>query len=112
MDNLIGGDGADTFVVGDGLDTIDDFNLLDDQLDLSALLDAVFDDPPDNIDDAVRIESDGNNATVKVDTDGLNGFNAATAIDVALLSGIGLGANISIMIGDDDVTATSVAIVA
>jgi len=107
-DTLIGGSGADTFVIGDGLDTILDFNLLDDKLDLSTLLDAVFDGETDNIDDAVRIESDGSDATVKVDADGQNSFNPANAIDVALLSGIGSGVNVSVVVGDDDVSVTSV----
>ncbi|MBX9777183.1 MAG: type I secretion C-terminal target domain-containing protein [Xanthobacteraceae bacterium] len=57
-----------------------------DRLDLSALLDANFADG-DNVDDFVRLEQDGADIKVQVDTSGPSG--GANFVDVAVLAGYG-----------------------
>lgn len=81
-DRVTGGAGADTVViasVAEGIDTVTDFVLGEDALDLGALLAALGRDVT-----ALSLTGEGDDVTVAVDTDG----DAATApVPVALLSG-------------------------
>jgi VCBS repeat-containing protein len=91
-DTLTGGTGSDTFV-HDLLarDLVTDFNVSQDQLDLSNILDASFTIP--TLDDFVRSVDDGISTIVSVDSDGaLNGVNFT---EVAELTGIVTGNSIN-----------------
>ena len=101
-DILIGGRGHDTLTGGDGMDiyrfaesgsanrdTITDYSIVDqEKLDLSALLDANFGGAGgSNVSDFVRVQSNGADAVVQVDTNGT--ASGANWQDVAVLSNYG-----------------------
>jgi len=109
-DTLIGGGGADTFAftsLDDGIDTIIDFNPLEDNLDFTGLLEAIFNPQTDDINQFVRATSDAGagDTTVAVDIDGPG--DAAGFTDMAILQGVGLGVGIALAIGDHEDTVTS-----
>lgn len=87
-DNLTGGSGNDRFVFEDinhGVDTIYDFDLISDDLDLDALFDANGLSGLDNTaqaiaDGYVKFVQNGSDVTVEIDLDGSAGGAAAFAI--------------------------------
>jgi VCBS repeat-containing protein len=95
FDTLTGGAQADTFMMSDfdGIDTITDFMAGEDTLDISALLQAYF-ASADKADFA-SLRQDGGNTIVSVDADGAG--EAADFVDVAVLTGVGVGAAIDIV---------------
>jgi VCBS repeat-containing protein len=95
FDTLTGGAQADTFVMSDfdGIDTITDFMAGEDKLDISALLQAYF-ASADKADFA-SLRQDGGDTIVSVDADGAG--EAADFVDVAVLTGVGVGAAIDIV---------------
>ena len=108
-DTLTGNDGADIFVFGslaDGLDTITDFGSQD-MLDLTGLLDGVFD--PSRVNEFIQATTNGNDTIISVDLDGAG--TQHDFVDIAILQGIGAGIGISVSIGDEDVSVTSAAVV-
>ena len=87
-DTLYGGSGDDVFVfenIGDGVDTIKDFNAAEDVLDISALLEG-YDSLQDSINDFVFTTEVDGNTIVSVNADGQNG--AASAFQIAVLEGV------------------------
>ena len=86
---LYGGSGADTFVfqhVGEGLDTVKDFDLSEgDKLDFSAILGA-FDPLQDDINSFVFANDNGTDTVIAIDVTGSG--NAANGINVAVLEGV------------------------
>ena len=97
-DTLTGGTGADTFVIAEtnGTDTITDFAIGEDFLDLSALLDANFADA--NKGDYVKATESGGNTTLSVNADG----QGNDAVDVAILQGVSAGDILNIIFDDQD----------
>jgi Ca2+-binding RTX toxin-like protein len=100
-DTLTGGAGADTFVFSeagpDNVDTITDFVADEDAIDLGALLDAALIDE-NNIGDYVRIQDNGSDGMLQVDTTG----TGANWVDVANLTGHGVsGTVIDIKLDDE-----------
>ncbi|GAB5469822.1 MAG: hypothetical protein Kilf2KO_28520 [Rhodospirillales bacterium] len=88
-DILIGGDGADVFEMrssdlGDGVNTVTDFVRGEDKLDISDILDGVYNAGSDNILDFVRITDNGTDTTVAIDQNG--GRNSFT--DIAVIEGV------------------------
>jgi Ca2+-binding RTX toxin-like protein len=73
-DTLTGGTGADTFQfsdAGDGTDTIRDFNTGEgDKIDLSAILNTVYNPLTDAIANFVQISASGSDSVLSVDTSG------------------------------------------
>lgn len=107
---LTGNGGADKFVfgfLGDGIDLITDFGSQD-TLDLTGLLNGVFDPASDNIDDFVQATTNPNGDTV-ISVD-LDGPGELTPVDIAVLQGVGANFGISVNIGDEDTSVTSAAI--
>lgn len=104
-DVMSGGAGNDVFVFAagenDAADTITDFSLLDDALDLAGLLDAAF--TPGAASDYVQASTSGSDTVVSVDSDGA--ANGANFVDVALLSGISAG-NVTFVYDDASSTST------
>ncbi|MFN0262801.1 LamG-like jellyroll fold domain-containing protein [Tepidamorphus sp. 3E244] len=106
-DTLTGGTGLDTFAYASGdvetgdVDTITDFDLGDDMLDLAGLLDAAF--LPGNTADYVQALQSGGDTTVSVDFDGTG--SAFGFVDVAVLSGVSAG-NITFVYNDASNTST------
>lgn len=102
---MSGGAGNDVFVFAagenDAADTITDFSLLDDALDLAGLLDAAF--TPGAASDYVQASTSGSDTVVSVDSDGA--ANGANFVDVALLSGISAG-NVTFVYDDASSTST------
>lgn len=91
-DVLTGGDGADTFYFAhagtEHMDTITDYDFAEgDKVDLSGLLDGIFDANTDNIANFVRITDTGADALVQVDVTGTASFDPAG--NVAVLTGYG-----------------------
>jgi Ca2+-binding RTX toxin-like protein len=89
VDKLYGGAGADTFVFAESgsknRDTIFDYNFAEgDVIDLSALLDANFNESS-LVSDFVRLTVSGDNLLLQVDANGTAG--GAKFADVAVLSG-------------------------
>jgi Ca2+-binding RTX toxin-like protein len=88
-DTLYGGSGADAFIyenIGDGVDTIKDFDLNEgDVLDVSALLQG-YDALQDNINDFVFASESGGNTTISVDASGSG--NIANATQIAVLEAV------------------------
>ena len=100
-DTLTGGAGADTFVFSeagpDNVDTITDFVADEDAIDLGALLDAALIDE-NNIGDYVRIQENGSDGVLQVDTTG----TGENWVDVANLNGHGTpGTVIDIKLDDE-----------
>ncbi len=89
-DTLTGGTGSDTFVFaevgGANRDTILDYTYADDQIDISALLDAAF-GPTSSVADFAKLIQSGSDVTLQVDVNGLAG--GANWQDVAVLQGYG-----------------------
>ncbi|GAB5512219.1 MAG: hypothetical protein Rhims3KO_36200 [Hyphomicrobiales bacterium] len=88
-DILIGGAGADIFEMrssdlGDGVNTVTDFVRGEDKLDISDILDGVYNAGSDNILDFVRITDNGTDTTVAIDQNG--GRNSFT--DIAVIEGV------------------------
>ena len=87
-DELYGGGGADVFLftsIGEGLDTIKDFNALEgDVVDLSAILQD-FDSVQDSINDFVFQTESNDNTVISVDVNGSG--DAAQAVEVVVLEG-------------------------
>lgn len=84
-DVLFGHGGNDVFVflsTDDGHDTIKDFTLGEDSIDLSQLLEN-FDDVNDAIGDFVFLSTSNGDTTISVDTNGSG--NAAAAVDIVTL---------------------------
>ncbi len=110
-DLIFGNGGSDRFVISslaDGVDTIVDF-ASDDTLDLTGLLDGVFDPDNDDINEFVRATTDANgNTTVAVDVDGADG--PADFADVAILQGVAAGVAVAVNIGDESEAVTSAAV--
>ncbi|WP_160194698.1 VCBS domain-containing protein [Devosia riboflavina] len=111
-DILIGGPGQDTISTGFGFDTVvltdiglanrdtvTDFSLANDKIDLTALLDANFSNG-DNISDFVDVTNTG---VVRVDQSGSGNFAADGSSDIALLNGVTSGV-IKLVIDDDTYT--------
>lgn len=74
-DALYGGAGVDTFVflasdVGNGIDTLYDFSVTDDVIDLRDVLDSGYDPINDVLSDFVRFTNSGSNSKLEVDMDG------------------------------------------
>jgi Ca2+-binding RTX toxin-like protein len=74
-DGLYGGAGEDTFVflasdVGNGIDTLYDFSVADDVIDLRDVLDSGYDPINDVLSDFVRFTNSGSNSKLEVDMDG------------------------------------------
>jgi len=85
VDTLIGGAGADTFVINDlsAVDIIADYHSAEgDSIDLSALLDTSF-GAGSNEADFLRVVADGSDARLQVDVDG--GAGGENFVDVAVL---------------------------
>ena len=85
VDTLVGGAGADTFVINDlsAVDIIADYRSAEgDSIDLSALLDTSF-GAGNNEADFVRVVADGPDARLQVDVDG--GVGGQNFVDVAVL---------------------------
>ncbi|MET0437516.1 MAG: DUF5801 repeats-in-toxin domain-containing protein [Devosia sp.] len=100
-DTLTGGAGADTFVFSEAgpgnVDTITDFVADEDAIDLGALLDAALIDE-NNIGDYVRIQGNGSDGLLQVDTSG----TGENWVDVANLNGHGTpGTVIDIKLDDE-----------
>ena len=97
-DTATGGPGADRFVfnkLSDGIDTITDFGDQD-TLDLTGLLDQVFD--PGNAGDFVQRTTDAQgNTTVSVDLDGAGAEHVP--VDIAILQGVGAADSINVSVG-------------
>ncbi len=110
-DTLSGGGGADKFFLTslqDGIDTITDFDVQQDVLDLSGLLNGVFDpNGVEQLSEYVRAVPDDQtgDTTVQVDIDGADG--PAEFTDVAILQGVGSGVDIAVTIGDHEDTTTA-----
>ena len=105
-DTLYGGAGADTFLyqaIGEGVDTIKDFDALEgDQLDVSALLQG-FDVLQDSINDFVFTNEDNGNTEVFVDQTGSG--NAANATQIAVLEAV-TGLSAEDIVGDSNSQTT------
>ncbi len=119
-DILQGGFGADTIEtgggldelvyeaaeVGSGVDTITDFDILSDTLDLSGLLDANFNPGNQSTYIQATFDAGSGHTTISVDADGA--ANGTNFTDIAVLESIG-GAGTSIdFIDDDSLTQTVV----
>lgn len=107
-DTLIGGAGQDTFVFSDtgsdDIDTIADYVIGEDTIDLSDLLN---DDNVNtgNVGSYVRVQDIGTDALLQVDLDGAS--NGANWVDVATLTGHGTqGTVIDLKIDDEHHTVT------
>ncbi len=103
-DTLTGGAGKDTFVFAEtgptNMDTITDYTVGEDLIDLSALLDAALIDTS-NIGSFVQMLGDGADARLQVSLAG----NGADWLDVATLTGHGnAGTQIDIKIDNEDFT--------
>ena len=88
-DTLTGNEGANSFILAQvgSVDTVTDYSFAQgDELDLSGLLDAAF-AAGDNINDFVRLQQDGADVTVQVDTTGPS--DGANFVNVAVLAGYG-----------------------
>ena len=95
---LTGGAGSDKFVSTDvlGFDTITDFGLVDDLLDVSALLDDNF-NVANQATYIQAVETSGN-TNINIDPDGVGvDFNF---VNVALLTGVGAGSTINFILDD------------
>ena len=104
-DTLTGGSGADLFVSrsGDtGVDTVTDFNPVEDVFDLAELLDGAF--TPATSSDYVRATSAGTAATLSVDFDGVG--TGSGFVDVATLQGVGPGSVLTYIYDEFDNTTT------
>jgi hypothetical protein len=113
-DTLNGGSGEDTFVftgLYEGIDTIKDFDLQQDVLDLSGLLGAVF-DPNGQIplSDYVQASTENGDTTVAVDLDGQGTDH--DPVDIAVLENIGTNENVRVVIGDHEDTVSTAPVVA
>ncbi|NOZ42957.1 MAG: type I secretion C-terminal target domain-containing protein, partial [Alphaproteobacteria bacterium] len=94
-DILTGGGGSNTFVFSDfSTDTITDFSLGANQLDVVGLISGNF--TVATVNDFVRATETGGTTTVSVDTDGITG--GLNFVDVAILTGVGGGSNINLVI--------------
>ncbi|MET1412350.1 M10 family metallopeptidase C-terminal domain-containing protein [Roseibium sp. HPY-6] len=104
LDTLVGGGGADTFVLShdDFADIIADFEVGEDRLDLSSLLDANFNTA--DVGDYVKVERNGDDAVLSVDGDGAGGPSVFT--DVAVLQSVQAGGIIDFVFSDNGVQAT------
>jgi Ca2+-binding RTX toxin-like protein len=105
-DTLTGGSGDNTFVFAEtGLanrDTISDYTVGDDTIDLSALLDAALIDSA-NVGNYVQVDSTGTHSVLQVDLDGA--ANGANWTDVATLNNRGtIGTEIDIKIDMEEFT--------
>jgi len=71
-DILYGGSGDDTFIFDtlDAVDTVSDFSLADDVLDISIILSTHYDHLTDLLSDFVQITDDGTDSTLLIDQDG------------------------------------------
>jgi hypothetical protein len=103
-DTLTGGADADTFYFAHTgsahQDTVTDYNFgQGDKLDLSALLDGVFDAGTDDINDFVQVLDTGANALVQVDLNGSTG--GEDWVNVATLTGYGSTSNQVRVVLDD-----------
>lgn len=118
-DILAGGLGENTFVfdgLNDGIDTITDYEEGLDALDLTGLLaDALSDDLPagaelgDIIDQYVQaLEGEDGSVTIGVDTNGETGGSDFT--EIAVLQDVGTDVDVTVKIGDDQVTVESAAL--
>jgi Ca2+-binding RTX toxin-like protein len=102
-DTLTGGGGADRFLflAGEiGADTITDFNLSDDVVDIAGLLDQFFQNGVNN-DDYVRLVDNGTSASFEVDGDG----GADSFVQIAVLEGVTVNQSVSYVFDDQDNTA-------
>ena len=92
VDTLVGGAGSDSFQIvlgGVGVqNVIADFNSLagGDRLDLSSILDGVYDPDTSNISDFLRATTVNGNTLLQIDVDGATG--GANFVDLALLQGV------------------------
>lgn len=80
-DTLYGGAGRDTFVFDtlSGKDTVKDFNLTDDKLDIADILQGY--DPGDNLNAFVKFVVSGNNTDLRINADGVgNDFVSVASI--------------------------------
>ena len=120
-DILIGGDGSDThsggagndsfvFLPGEtGLDTILDFVVFEDELDLNALIDETNLTPGENDSSYVRaVEGLDNNTVVSVDGDGIG--TGQSFVDVAVLNGISAGLNLTYQYGANDTETSTITV--
>ncbi|WP_299472385.1 M10 family metallopeptidase C-terminal domain-containing protein [uncultured Roseibium sp.] len=104
LDTLVGGGGADTFVLShdDFADIIADFEVGEDRLDLSSLLEANFNTA--DVGDYVQVERNGDDAVLSVDKDGTGGTSDFR--DVAVLQSVQAGGIIDFVFSDNGVQAT------
>lgn len=105
-DTLTGNAGSDTFVFSEtgtaNLDTIADYTVGNDTIDLGALLDAALIDAS-NVGNYVRVQDTGPDALLQVDLDGA--ANGANWADVGTLTGHGtVGTDIDIKIDTEEFT--------
>jgi T1SS-143 domain-containing protein len=110
-DTLSGGAGADIFVFAEtgaaNRDTILDYSSADgDKIDLTALLDTVFDSGTCNASDFVRAVSSAGDAIVQVDIDGA--ATGASWQDVAVLHGFGDTSNTILVQIEEAASAQSI----
>jgi Ca2+-binding RTX toxin-like protein len=99
-DTLSGGGGGDTFVIrdlADGVDTLTDYAAAEgDILDLSDLVTSFA--PGEDISEYLQVTSDGADAMVSVDSDGLANGSAFTTVGV--LGGVSTGDTVNFLIGE------------
>lgn len=109
-DILYGGNGGDTFVlnatdVGNGVDTIKDFSVKTDRLDLSDIFSGA--NPLDALlSSFVKIEKSGSNSVLSVDVDGVGTDHGFT--QVATLTGVTAGKGVTLVIDADVMVKTDI----
>lgn len=83
-DTLFGGTGADRFIFGaiaDGIDTIKDFDIIEDIIDLSSVL-TTYNSAIDSISDFVIATESGGDTTLSVDLTGTAGASGSIALAI------------------------------
>ncbi len=108
-DTLNGGSGEDSYVftsLYEGVDTIKDFDVQQDVLDLSGLLAGVFDPKgQEPLSDYVQTTTNNGDTTVSVDLDGQG--TEHNPVDIAVLQGVDAG-SINVIVNDEDTTGAVV----